>query len=90
MRAQAPSITISYVQSQVARCLGVLLESKPVSYSWFPSHLGPQVSNPRFRREAHAHYLATNETSHKFQRVEYMVLLSGTDIRGEEHSRWRW
>jgi hypothetical protein len=30
------------------RCPGVLLESKPVSYSWFPAQVGPQVSNPGY------------------------------------------
>lgn len=29
-----------------ARCLGVLLESKPVSYSWFPAQVGPLYSLP--------------------------------------------
>jgi hypothetical protein len=31
-----------------ARCRGIRLESKPISYSWFPSQLGPQVSNPGY------------------------------------------
>jgi hypothetical protein len=28
------------------RCRGIRLESKPVSYSWFPTQVGPEVSNP--------------------------------------------
>ena len=35
-----------------------------------------------------SNYFATNETSQKFQRVEYMVSLSGTDICGEEDFRF--
>ena len=30
------SADYSYVQSQVGRVPGILSESKPVSYSWFP------------------------------------------------------
>ena len=33
------------MQSQLARCPGILSESKPVSYSWFPAQVGPQVWN---------------------------------------------
>jgi hypothetical protein len=33
---------------KLAGCPGVLSESKPVSYSWFPSQVGPQVSNPGY------------------------------------------
>ena len=33
--------------------------------------------------------LATKETFQKFQRVEYMISLSGTGICGEENFRWR-
>jgi len=47
-----------------ARCPRVLLESKPVFYSWFPAQVGPQVGNPRFRMEVHAHSLATVATYH--------------------------
>ena len=42
---------ISYVQSQDFRCTKVVrvrLESKPVSYSWFLSQVGPQVINPGY------------------------------------------
>jgi hypothetical protein len=31
------SVDNSYVQSQVGKGFGVLLESKPVSYSWLPA-----------------------------------------------------
>ena len=30
------------------KCCGIRLESKPVSYSWFPAQVGPQVSNPGY------------------------------------------
>jgi hypothetical protein len=30
------------------RCRGIRLESKPVSYSWFPAQVRPQVSNPGY------------------------------------------
>jgi hypothetical protein len=30
------------------KCCGIRLESKPVSYSWFPVQMGPQVSNPGY------------------------------------------
>jgi hypothetical protein len=35
---------ISYVQSQVPKMPRIRLESKPVSYAWFPLQVGPQVS----------------------------------------------
>jgi hypothetical protein len=33
-------------KSRESRWCGIRLESKPVSYSWFPAQVGPQVSNP--------------------------------------------
>jgi len=39
---------ISYVQSQVWQGAQYPSESKPVSYPWFPSQVGPQVRNPGY------------------------------------------
>ena len=56
---------------------GVLLESKPVSYSWFPAQAGP------------LHILPLSIKSQQCQIVEYMISLSCAGIRGEEDFRCR-
>jgi hypothetical protein len=46
------------------------------------------VSNPRFRREVYAHYLAKNEDHQKFPKVIAMISLSSTGICGDEDFRY--
>jgi hypothetical protein len=48
-------LNTSYVQSQVPKSppgIRFRLESKPVSYPWFPSQVGPQVRNPGYSTRA--------------------------------------
>jgi hypothetical protein len=83
-------IANSYVQSQVPKMRGIRLESKPVSYSWFLSQVGPQVSNPGLWDEAGMRYILPPSTIITFPgKMPAFISLSGTGICGEEDFRCR-